>query len=115
MKWRGYNNNVDDIPVYTPVVSLPLRVAFIFSPLLVWGALYLCVRLGGISPLRFTPWLRAVFLALMGVFLILVVLDRTRWSDIVSIHAWALLGADLWIKRRYKQDQPEPLLNPLKI
>lgn len=74
------------------------------TPVLVWGALYLVSRLGGISPKRFAPWLRVGFLVLMGMSLILFVLDRTHLSDIVGIHAWGLFGAELWIKRRYKLD-----------
>jgi predicted nicotinamide N-methyase len=51
----------------------------------------------------------------MGVFLVLAVLDRTRWSDIVAIHAWALFGANSWIARRYKQEVAKPLLTSLEL
>jgi GH35 family endo-1,4-beta-xylanase len=51
----------------------------------------------------------------MGVFLVLVVLDRTRWSDIVAIHAWGLFGAHSWIVHRYKQEGTKPLVTSLEI
>jgi GH35 family endo-1,4-beta-xylanase len=51
----------------------------------------------------------------MGVSLILFVLDRTRLSDVVAIHAWGLFGADMWIRRRYKQHDTEPLVTSLKL
>jgi len=86
-----------------------------FTPLLGWGALYLVSRLGGIAPTRFTPWLRAGFIVLMGLSLILFVFDRTRFSDVVAIHAWGLFGADMWIRRRYKQHDTEPLFTSLKL
>jgi hypothetical protein len=85
-------------------MSLSLRLAIMSTPVLVWAVLYLVSRLGGISPKRFMPWLKAGFVVLMGVSLMLFVLDRTHLSDIVAIHAWGLFGADLWIKRRYKLD-----------
>jgi len=96
-------------------VSLPLRLAIMFTPLLVWGALYLVSRLGGIAPARLTQWLWPGFLILMGLSLILFVLDRTRLSDVVAIHAGGLFGADMWIRRRYKQHDTEPLVTSLKL
>jgi hypothetical protein len=101
--------------VYNLAVSLPLRLTIMFTPLLVWGALYLVSRLGGIAPTRLTPWLRASFLVLIGLSLILFVFDRTRLSDIVGIHAWGLFGADMWIRRRCKQYDTEPLVTSLKL
>jgi len=95
-------------------MSLSLRLAIMFTPLLVWGVLYLLSRLAGISPGLFTPWLRAGFVVLMGVSLIFFVFDRTRLSDIVAIHAWGLFGADMWIRRRYKQET-EQLVTSLKL
>jgi hypothetical protein len=86
-----------------------------FTPLLVWGALYLVSRLGGIAPARLTQWLWPGFLILMGLSLILFVLDRTRLSDVVAIHAGGLFGADMWIRRRYKQHDTEPLVTSLKL
>jgi hypothetical protein len=95
-------------------MSLSLRLAIMFTPVLVWGVLYLTSRLGGISPTRFTPWLRAGFLVLMGGSLILFVFDRTHLSDVVAIHAWGLFGAELWIERHHKQDSKE-LVTSLKL
>jgi hypothetical protein len=56
-------------------MGLSLRLAIMFTPVLVWGVLYLTSRFGGISPTRFMPWLRAGFVVLMGVSLILFVFD----------------------------------------
>jgi len=95
-------------------MSLSLRLAIMFSPLLVWGLLYLASRLSGISPTRFTPWLRTGFVVLMGVYLISFIFDRTRFSDVVAIHAWGLFGAELWIKRHYKQEAAQ-LVTSLKL
>jgi hypothetical protein len=95
-------------------MSLSLRLAIMLTPLLVWGVLYLVWRLGGISPTLLTPWLRGGFLVLMGVSLIFFVFDRTRLSDVVAIHAWGLFGADLWIRRHYKQET-EQLVISLKL
>jgi hypothetical protein len=85
-------------------MSLSLRLAIMFTPLLVWGLLYVTSRLGRISPTRFMPWLKAGFVVLMGVSLILFVFDHARLSDVVAIHAWGLFGAELWIARHYKQE-----------
>lgn len=85
-----------------------------FSPLLVWGMLYLVSRLGGISPALFAPWLRVGFVVLMGVSLIFFVFDRSRLSDVVAIHAWGFFGADVWIRRHYKQET-EQLVTSLNL
>jgi hypothetical protein len=95
-------------------MSLPLRLAIMFTPLLVWGVLYLTSRLGGISPTRFMPWLKAGFVVLMGVSLILFVFDRTRFANVLAIHAWGLFGAQLWIQRHYKRETKE-LVTSLKL
>lgn len=92
-------------------MSLSLRLAIMFSPLLVWGVLYLAWRLGGILPTLFTPWLRAGFFVLMSVSLIFFVFDRTRLSDVVAIHAWGLFGADVWIRRHYKQETEQNVIS----
>ena len=86
-----------------------------FTPLLVWGALYLVSHLGCVAPTRFTPWLRAGFLVLMGLSLIFFVFDRTRSSDVIAIHAWGLFGADMWIRHRTKQHETELLVTSLKL
>lgn len=85
-----------------------------FTPVLVWGLLFVVSRLGGVSPTRFSPWLRIGFLVLSGPYLILSVFDRTRWLDVVAVHAWGLFAADVWIQRKYKQ-QVEPLVTSLKL
>jgi hypothetical protein len=95
-------------------MNLSLRLAIMFSPLLVWGALYLASRLGGISPTRFAPWLRTGFVVLMGVSIVLFIFDRTRLANVVAIHAWGFYGAELWIKLRYKQEA-EQLVTSLKL
>ena len=95
-------------------MSLPLRLAIMFTPVLVWGLLYLTSRLGGISPTRFMPWLKADFVVLMGVSLTLFAFDRTHLSNVVAIHAWGLFGAQLWIQRHYKQETKE-LVTSLKL
>jgi len=95
-------------------MSFSLRLAIMFSPLLIWGLLYLASRLGGISPTRFTPWLRTGFVVLMGVSLILFVVDHTHLSDVLAIHAWGLFGADMWIKRQNEQEA-EQLTTLLKL
>jgi hypothetical protein len=69
-------------------MNLSLRLAIMFSPLLVWGALYIASRLGGISATRFAPWLRTGFVVLMGVSIVLFIFDRTRLASVVAIHAW---------------------------
>lgn len=84
------------------------------TPLLIWGALYLASRLGGIPVTSFTPWLRAGFVVLMVISLILFVLDHTHLSDVVAIHAWGLFGAEMWIARRHKQETKE-LVTSLKL
>ncbi len=97
-------------------MSLSLRLAIMFTPALVWGVLYLTSRLGGISPTRFMPWLKAGFVVLMGVSLILFVFDRTHLSDVVAIHAWGLFGAEVWITRHYKvQQKTEQLVTSLNL
>ena len=88
-------------------MGLPLRLAILFTPLLVWGLLYLTSRLGDISPMRFMPWLRAGFFVLLGASLALFAFDRTHLSNVVAIHAWGLFGAQLWIQRHYKQETSE--------
>jgi hypothetical protein len=96
-------------------MSLPVRLAIVLTPLLVWGVLYLLSRLGGISPPRFIPWLKAGFFVLVGAWFVLVVLDRTRWSEIVMIHAFGLFGASSWIMHRYKREQTKTLLTSLEL
>ena len=95
-------------------MSLSLRLAIMLSPLLVWGVLYLTSWLGGISPKRFAPWLRAGYVVLMGVSVMLFVFDRTHVSDVVVIHAFGLLGAELWITRQSKRET-EQLVTSLKL
>jgi hypothetical protein len=96
-------------------MSLPLRLAIMLTPLLVWAALYLLSRFAGISPTRFAPWLRAGFILLMGVYVTLFAFGHTGLSDIFAIHAWGLLVANLWIKRRYRQEMAESVLTSLKL
>lgn len=97
-------------------MGLSLRLAIMLTPVLVWGVLYATSRLGGISPTRFMPWLRAGFFVLMGVSLILFVFDRTHLSDVVAIHAWGLFGAEVWITRHYKvQQKTEQLVTSLNL
>lgn len=97
-------------------MSLSLRLAIMFTPVLVWGALYLTSRLSGISPTRFVPWLRAGFVVLMVVSLILFVFDHTHLSDVIAIHAWGLFGAEVWITRHYKvQQKTKPLVTSLNL
>jgi len=97
-------------------MGLSLRLAIMLTPVLVWGVLYLTSRLGSISPTRFMPWLRAGFVVLMGVSLILFVFDRTQLSDVVAIHAWGLFGAEVWITRRYKvQQKTQQLVTSLDL
>jgi hypothetical protein len=95
-------------------MSFSLRLVMMFSPLLVWGMLYLASRLGGISATRFTPWLRTGFVVLIGVSIILFVFDRTRLANVVAIHASGFYGAELWIKLHYKQEA-EQLVTSLKL
>jgi hypothetical protein len=95
-------------------MNLTLRLAIMFSPLLVWGMLFLASRLGGIAPTRFAPWLRTGFVVLMGVSIMLFIFDRTRLANVVTIHAWGFYGAELWIKLHYKQEA-EQLVTSLKL
>jgi|ERR1039458_1435620 hypothetical protein len=95
-------------------MSLPLRLAIMPTPVAVWGMLYFASRLGGISLIRFLPWLRAEFVVLMGTSLMLFVFDRTSASDVVALHAWGLFGAQLWIGRHYKLDTRQ-FLTSLKL
>jgi len=85
-------------------MSLSLRLAIMFTPLLVWGLLYLTSRLGRFSLTRFMPWLKAGYVVLMGLSLILFVFNHGRSSDVIAIHAWGLFGAQLWIARHNKQE-----------
>jgi hypothetical protein len=89
-------------------------LATTLSPLLVWCVLYLACRLGGISPTRFTPWLRAGFFVLMVVSIIFFIFDHTRIANVVAIQGWGLYGAELWIKHHYKQEA-EQLVTSLKL
>ena len=95
-------------------MNTPLRLAIMFTPVAVWGILYFASRLGGISPIRFLPWLKAGFFVLMGTSVVLFLFDRTLASDLVAMHAWGLMGAQSWIGRRYKVDTKQ-LLTVLKL
>jgi hypothetical protein len=95
-------------------MSLSLRLAISFSFLPVWGVLYLASRLGSISLIRFTPWLRAGFIVLLGASLILFVFDRTRLANVLAIHAWGLFGAQYWTGRNNKRE-PQEVVTSLKL
>jgi hypothetical protein len=95
-------------------MNLALRLSIMSTPLVVWGVLYVAYRLTGISLTRFQPWLRIGFVVLMGVSLIGFVFDHTFLSNIISIHAWGLFGANVWITRHYKLDT-QPLVTSLKL
>ena len=104
-----------NIGVYNSSMNLSLRLATTLSPVLVWGVLYLASRLGGISPTRFTPWLRAGFFVLMVLSITFIVFDRTRLGNFVSLHGWGLYSAELWIKHHYKHEREEELVTSLKL
>jgi hypothetical protein len=95
-------------------MNFSLRLAVMFSPLVVWGLLYLASRLGGISPTRFAPWLRTGFVVLMVVSIIFFIFDRTRIANVVAIHTWGFYGAELWIRVHFKQEA-EQLVTSLKL
>jgi hypothetical protein len=105
---------LSEIGAYNSPMNLSLRLAVMFSPLLVWGMLYFASRLGGISPTRFAPWLRTGFVVLMVGSIVLFIFDRTRLANAVAIHAWGFYGAELWIKLHYKQEAG-PLVTSLKL
>jgi len=96
-------------------MSWSLRLAITFTPLLVWGALWLLSRFSGVSPTRFTPGLRTGFVVLIVVSLVLLAFDHARLSRLFNLHAWGLFVANAWIARHYKQGKTEQLLTSLKL
>jgi len=101
-------------PVYTLLMSLSLKLATAFTPLLVWGALWLLSRCGGISPTRFTPWLKTGFVVLIVVSLFLFAFDHTPLSSFLNLHAWGLWTANLWITKN-GQEKAQQLLTSLNL
>jgi hypothetical protein len=95
-------------------VSLSFRLAVVFSPLLTLGAIYLASRLGGISPIRFARWIGIVNLILFCVSLGLFVFDRPHIGNALALHAWALYGAQLWIKHHYKRNSANPATEAIR-
>ena len=98
--------STDAYPNYNVPVSLSFRLTISFSPLLVWGAFYVASLLSGISLIRFTPWIRIVGLILGCLSLGLFIFDRPRIANALMVQVWALYGALLWIKYKYKRDSP---------
>ena len=95
--------------VYNPPMNFWLRLAIMSTPFVIWGVLYLACRLSGISPARLQPWLRIGFRVLVGASLIEFVFDRSFLSNIISLQAWGLFGANVWITRHYKLDTKSPI------
>ena len=90
-------------------MSLAFRLLVVSIPFAVWGVLWLALRISGVFPLRLTPWLKAGTLALFGVGVVFTVLDRTHLSNLAYLNAWALMGAEMWIRRRYGVENPSIL------
>src|SRR5450755_3857131 len=93
-------------------ISLPVRLAILSSPAVVWVLLYFASRLSRISPVRFLPWLKAGYFVLAGSSLVLFVFNRTSMADVTFLHALGLQAAQLWICRHFKIDiTPQPKQN----
>jgi len=102
-------------PVYNLPMSLSLKLAVAFNPLLVWGALWLLSRFGGISPTRFTPWLKTGFAVLIVVSVLLFAFDHAGLSSFFNSHASGLWAANLWISKNYRHEKTQQLLTSLNL